>query len=197
MWQEIYAELKTEGFIVLSVALDKSAEAARPWIEQANPKHPSLIDTQHLVADIYSMINVPTVVWIDETGKIVRPNDAAFVTDKYQYLTARETGAYLHELRAWVQGRSSALSAAEVRALQALPTPEMQLAKAEFGLGKWLYEHARHEEAARHFELAGDLAPHDFTIRRGSLPMRDLDPMGPVFRQMVKDWKTYYKPLPF
>jgi hypothetical protein len=45
----------------------------------------------------------------------------------------------------------------------------------------------------------GELAPHDFTIRRGTMPMRGIDPMGPEFRAMLTDWvgkgNAYYLPL--
>ena len=81
MWQAIHAELQQHGFTVITVALDQSAEDPRPFIEAAQPTHPSLIDTAHVVADSYRIINVPTVVWIDEEGRIVRPNDAAFGTN--------------------------------------------------------------------------------------------------------------------
>jgi hypothetical protein len=51
-----------------------------------------------------------------------------------------------------------------------------------------------------HFERAGRLAPHDFTIRRGSMPIRGLDAGGPDFVNMVKAWREagheYYLPLP-
>jgi hypothetical protein len=48
--------------------------------------------------------------------------------------------------------------------------------------------------------LAPDaFAPHDFTIRRGAMPMRGLDPMGPQFRAMLGAWTQagppYYRPL--
>ena len=45
---------------------------------------PSLIDTRHRLADLYNMVNVPTVVWIDERGRIVRPNDVAFGSDTFR-----------------------------------------------------------------------------------------------------------------
>jgi hypothetical protein len=46
----------------------------------------------------------------------------------------------------------------------------------------------------------GELAPHDFTIRRGTMPMRGIDSMGPQFREMRQTWvgggQPYYRPLP-
>src|SRR3990172_5353435 len=88
----------------------------------------------------------------------------------------------------------------EVRALQPVPSQADQQARAEFGLGRWLAERGRGEAAERHFVRAGELAPHDFTIRRGTMPIRGIDPMGPAFRAMLEEWvgagKSYYRPLP-
>jgi hypothetical protein len=190
----------SDRLIVISVALDKSPEDARRWIERVKPTHPSLIDTSHHVADLYAMVNVPTVVWIDERGRIARPNDVAFGTDTYRELTGIEAGKCLSALRAWVRGESRTLEADEIRSLQTLPTDEMQRARAEAGLARWLAERGRVEAAERHFVRAGELAPQDFTIRRGSMPVRGIDPMGPKFAEMVQDWtrrgQSYYKPLP-
>ena len=81
-----------------------------------------------------------------------------------------------------------------------MPTASDQEARAEFGLGQWLHERGRDEAAARHFVRAGELAPHDFTIRRGTMPIRGIDPMGPAFRGMLQEWTAaghpYYRPLP-
>ena len=196
----MYEELRGCGFTVITVALDKSADDARPWIEAATPAHPSLIDTRHVLADLYNMVNVPTVVWIDERGRIVRPNDVAFGTDTFRHITGIEAARHLGQLRGWVRGEMAVLPEERVRALQSLPTPADQQARAEFALGQWLYERGRHEGAARHFVRAGELAPHDFTIRRGTMPIRGIDPMGPQFRAMLSEWtgagRPYYRPLP-
>ena len=72
MWQAIYDDLKDSGFTVIAVAMD-DAEAARPWIEQADPGYPCLIDQDHLLAGLYHMVNVPQAAWIDEKGELVRP----------------------------------------------------------------------------------------------------------------------------
>ena len=200
MWQATYEELRGSAFTIVTVSLDKSPEDARPWIEAAKPAHPSLIDTGHAVADLYNMVNVPTIVWIDARGRIVRPNDVAFGTDTFKHITGLEAAKHLGPLRAWVRGEAAPLGDARSRQLQALPTETDQEARAEFGLGQWLFERGRAEAAARHFERAGVLAPHDFTIRRGTMPMRGIDPMGPKFREMLGAWtkagNPYYRPLP-
>ena len=200
VWQALYEELKGHGFVVITVALDKSADDARPWIEAARPAHPSLIDTRHVLADLYNIVNVPTVLWIDAQGRIVRPNDVTFATDTFKHVTGLESARPLAAIRAWARGETSALPTEDARRLQTLPSASDQQARAEFGLGQWLWERGQRDAAERHFVRAGELAPHDFTIRRGTMPMRGIDPMGPEFRRMFQAWKDagqpYYRPLP-
>ena len=184
----------------MTVALDRTADNARPWIEAAGSTHPALVDVEHRVADLYRIINVPTAVWIDENGRIVRPNDAAFGDDRFVDLHGRPAAPHLDALRAWV--RDGTVPFAEddaVRAHQVLPTAEEQLARAEFTLAWHLHRAGRREAAERHFVRAGELAPHDFTIRRGSMPIRGLDPMGADFAPMFQEWleagTPYYAPM--
>ena len=73
------SELHPHGLEVVTVALDTGgAEAARPWIEAAQPQHPSLIDQAHLLDALFGIVNVPSGVWIDEQGMIVRPPEPAY-----------------------------------------------------------------------------------------------------------------------
>ena len=63
----------------MTVALDVGgADAARPYIEAAQPQHPALIDRAHLCDDLLGIVNVPSSVWIDEKGTIVRPAEPAW-----------------------------------------------------------------------------------------------------------------------
>jgi len=200
VWQALQEELGPKGFTVITVALDRSPDDARQWIEKANPTHPSLIDTEFRLADLYGMVNVPTIVWIDEAGKIVRPNDVAFATDTYKAITNFDSGKSLAAIRAWVRGEAKTLSPEVIRARQALPTPAHQQARAEFGLARWLYNQGQLEAASRHFGEAERLAPQDWTIRRGSMLMRKMDPFGDDFRSRRTAWvnagNAYYLPLP-
>lgn len=79
MWQTLRSELHPQGLEIVTVALDTAgAEAARPWIEAANPDHPSLIDQAHLLDELLGVVNVPNGVWINERGMIVRPPEPAY-----------------------------------------------------------------------------------------------------------------------
>jgi len=194
VWQALYEELKDYGFTVITVALDRCTDDPRPFIEAAAPAHPSLIDTEHVVADLYRMVNVPTVVWIDERGRIVRPNDVAFGSDTFKELTGIESAPHLAGLRAWVKDGVVPLDEQQVREAQVLPTPAEQLARAEFSLACHLHRASKPDAAERHFVRAGELAPHDFTIRRGSMPIRGLDPMGPAFAELYTEWVQAGRP---
>ena len=186
--------------MVITVALDRSPADVRPFIEAARPEHPSLIDTEHRVADLYAMINVPTAVWIDERGRIVRPNDALFGNDTFVEFHGIASAPRLEALRRWVREGILPFDGEGVRRHQVLPTADAQRARAEFGLAWFLHQRGDTEAAERHFLRAGELAPLDLTIRRGSMPIRGLDPMGPDFAGLYAEWvqagMPYYGSIP-
>lgn len=174
----MYARHHHLGFTVITVALDQNAADARPYIERAAPQHPSLIDTEHLVADLYGMINIPTMVWIDETGRIVRPNDVAVTNDLFKDFTGLESGPRMQALTSWIVDGSTAGEPDQVRAQLMMPTADEQLARAEFTLAWHLHKQRRDAAATAHLEQAGRLSPHDWTIRRAGLRIRGIDPMA-------------------
>ena len=200
MWQALQTELADPTFQVLAVALDRNADDVRPFAEAAAATYPILVDSEHVVADLYRIINVPTGLWIDERGRIVRPNDAVFGNDTFAHMTGVTSGPHLDALRAWVKtGAMPFGSDADVRARQVLPTADEQLARAEYTLAWFLHRQGRTEAAERHFLRAGELAPNDWTIRRGSMPIRGLDPMGEALMPLWSEWVAaglpYYPPM--
>ncbi|MGH7823430.1 MAG: hypothetical protein ACREQ9_27020, partial [Candidatus Binatia bacterium] len=50
----------------------------------ATPTYPCLIDRDHVVAELYGMVNVPMAAWIDEEGRIVRPAEPAGASDSFR-----------------------------------------------------------------------------------------------------------------
>ena len=190
----MYEELSSAGLMIITVALDQSAGDIRPYIEEAKPAHPSLIDTEHILAERYGMINIPTVVWIDETGTIVRPNEPAFGSDMFKDFHGMDPEIHKNELRAWVRHGTLPFTTDEVHARQMFPTADEQLARTEFALAWHLHQAGHNEAAERHFVRAGQLSPDDFMIRRGSMPIRGLDPMGEPFFELYQEWETRGRP---
>ena len=78
MWQAFREEVHDKGVEVVTVGLDTAGpDACRPYIEAAQPEHPSLIDAHHRMAELFGVINIPNAIWIDEGGRIVRPAEPA------------------------------------------------------------------------------------------------------------------------
>jgi hypothetical protein len=142
---------------------------------------------------------VPTAIWIDEQGIIVRPNDVAFGSELFKELTGFDSASYLDAVRAWVREGALPFDRPETQRRQMLPSADEQLARAEFGLAWHLHKSGRPAAAVRHFARAGQLSPDDFTIRRGSMPIRGIDPMtSPEFLELFQEWtargRPYYRP---
>jgi hypothetical protein len=192
VWQALYEELGSFGFVPFTVALDRNLDDPRPYIERANPTHPAVIDTEHVVAELYDIRNVPTMIWIDEAGRIVRPHDSQFGTDTFTQFHGKHSAPFLDAVRAWVKEGKGALDADTVRRHQPAPTPETQLARAHRALAWWLHQKGRTDAAERHFLRAGELSPRDWTIRRGSMPIRGIHPMGPQFFELAKEGVPHY-----
>ena len=185
--------------MVITVAIDRAVDA-RKWIEQAEPAHPSLIDEAHLLGELYNMVNVPSVVWIDERGQIARPNDVAFTTERGGRYANVSTAVQMALLEDWIRGKYAPPDDSINRTRLAPLSPASAVARAHFGLGWWLHQTGRREAAQEQFARGGELAPGDFMIRRGTMPLRGSDPFGPEFRLMVAErlaqGERYYRPLP-
>ncbi len=239
MWQGIYEELKDQNFIIIAVAFDTGGVAAvKDWIRPAAieipkelqdimgwdaeqtsragmPAYPCLIDEKHVVAELYNMVNVPTAVWINEEGRIVRPPEPAGASDGFRKMDRAtfqmpETIAlegkqkrkqYVDALRDWVKkGEASAyaLSPEEVRKRMQGPTEDHALAAACFRLGQYLYQAGHHQDAQQALAEAKRLRPGSWNYIRQSLEVEEVGKgSGPEFFAAVDALgdKPYYPPV--
>ena len=123
--------------------------------------------------------------------------DVAFANDALKDLHGIESGPHHDALRAWVKDDRLPMPTDDVARRQTLPDAAEQLARAEYALAWHLHQTGAVDAAEHHFRRAGELAPHDFTIRRGSMPIRGMDPFGADFVELYSEWqqagRPYYK----
>jgi hypothetical protein len=165
----------------------------RPWTDGISL--PVLIDPQHVLTELYAITNVPTVVWIDEDDRIVRPNGVAFSNDMFAEFTGARAGPHLDALRAWVRDGTVSISPDEARAaVPDLSDDEVQ-ARLHFRIATEARRRGDSETARRHFVRAGELAPMDFTIRRAAMPLMGGDPFGQEFMELYQEWNDAGSPF--
>jgi hypothetical protein len=197
---------------VVTVALDTAgADAAVPWIDRAKTTRPALVDSAHLLDELLGVVNVPTGIWIDERGMIVRPPEPAFpwrpralpdeVLAQLPAITVeqlREAGrmridpeGYVAALRDWVAHGSRsryALGADEVIG-RSRPRPATESrAAACFELGQYLHRTDHHEDAMPWFREAHRLAPDNWTYKRQAWSLSD--PLQGATSEYDSDWLT-------
>lgn len=190
-------ELAPAGLVLLAVALDEDVEAVRQWARDEPPTpltYPVLADRDHVVAERYGIVNIPTTVWIDEAGRIVRPPAIAPADDRFRDFTQIDSAVHHDALRRWVHEGMAPLREADVRARQVSPSAELQEARAERRLAMHLLRDGDRVGAEQHLARAFELAPTDWTIHRGSMPARGEDPFGQAFFDFYQDWEAAGRP---
>ncbi len=183
-WQALRTELHGQGVEFVTVGLEMGGvEVLRPFIEDAHPEHPSLIDQAHQMDARFGVTNIPSGIWIDERGMIVRPHESAVPPpvmrpDKEGELKPWGMGgrfgfdanAYADMVRDWVtNGAASvfALSPDEVIARSHPQTREVSEAAAHFELAQHLWRmEGFSERALSHFAQAHTLQPDNITYKR-------------------------------
>ncbi len=146
------------------------------------------------------MVNVPTAVWINERGRIVRPNEVAFVDNRYKSMTQLEADEYLNAIRDWVaNGEKSAfvLSEQELKGRIAPQNSEWAQAAAEFGLAEYLYHQGKSAASISHYKEAQRLNPDSWNYKRQAWALSDAErDYGTNFMKEVQklNGKPYYAP---
>jgi tetratricopeptide (TPR) repeat protein len=201
VWQELRAELHPQGVEVVTVALDVGgAETAGPWIDAANPEHPSLIDAAHRLDELLGISNVPMGVWIDEDGVLVRPPEVAHPgksvlremiakhgipedgppelveqlreASKIKVVPERY-GAALRDWAARGADSEYALEPDEVVYRSRPRSRDASEAAAHFELGQHLWQAGDRDGAREHFRAAHRLDPDNWTYKRQAWSLED------------------------
>jgi hypothetical protein len=185
-WKQLADELRADGLDVVTVALDDDPEAVRPWTQDGLA---TAVDTEHRLSDLFGVVQVPSTVWLDEQGTVVKPPTIAPGDDRWADWTKVDSGRHHEALRDWV--RTGVVPAVDVTAED---DASLRTARVQRRLAAWLHRNGYDDAAERHFAAAVDLAPLDFSIRRASMPLRGQDPFGTEFFELWEEWEAAGRP---
>ena len=170
----MYTELKGRNFEIVAAAQDVGGEAAAGrWYDAANATFTTLVDASHAVSSAFHFINVPTGVWIDERGRVVRPAEPAWATSRTDVFGGKpltiEGDVYVAALRDWVTNgeRSPYVLSDEEFSQRVTPRSAAEMeAEATFKLAVWFQQAGDAARAATYFARAQSLNPNDWNYHR-------------------------------
>ena len=198
-WQMVYADLKDKNFEIVAAAEDTDGEkAAGQWYDRAKATYTTLIDRDHVVSSLYHMVNVPTGVWIDEQGRVVRPPEVAYSRD-VALLSIKVNGSdYVAGLRDWVDNGPESkyvMKPKELHNSLAAQPEELALADAHFKLATYFKEHNEAQLAQKHWQKAQALNPDSWNYHRQDWSFTSDAGRNWMAKFRALGDKPYYAPL--
>jgi hypothetical protein len=148
---------------------------------------------------LFQMVNVPSGVWIDEEGNIVRPSETAYSSGGKFMGQQLGDKRYAQGVRDWVKnGKKSkwVMSKEKLKEKLALQSPEKQKAEAHFRLGVYLHKNGNKDGAKAQWAQSQKLHPDNWNYHRQAWLYEG---MGGQMKWMQKvhklNGKPYYLPL--
>ncbi len=191
-WQALHDELEPAGLTVVAVALDGVADQVRPFAEGLTM--PVRYDPNRVLPEVFAISNVPTVVWADEDGRIVRPPGVAHGSDLFFEFTGIESEPHLDAVRRWVRDGIVPISAGEAKSAVADLSEEEVLARLHYRVAAEAACRGDGATARRHVDQAAELAPDDLAVWRAAMPLVGEDPFGAEFLERYEAWRERGSP---
>ena len=141
---------------------------------------------------------MPSAVWIDETGKVLRIDEGSYA--EIHKMGSIEFGRddYVPMVRDWVEKGANSQYVADAGAVSELSPPKdaASLADAVFKLGVFFYQKGDRDLAAQYWKRAQTLNPESWNYHRQDWsfePETAGQKWGAKFQTL--DGKPYYRPV--
>ena len=173
--------------------------AAGEWYAAAEPTYTALIDATHRVSSLYNLVNVPSGIWVDEEGRIVRINEGTYSQVISLGQASFGTDEYLPAVRDWVANGAESPYVwlrNQVRAKIRQRTTDEALAEPTFKLGVYFFTAGDKTQGRSCWEQAQALFPDSWNFHRQDWNLTE-GLAGPKYREKrgaVGD-TPYYAPL--
>ncbi len=154
------------------------------------------------MSSVFQLINVPTGVWIDERGRVVRPAEPSWTSSRTDTFGGKkleiEGEQYVSALRDWVTNgdKSQYVLSDEEFARRVKPrSPTEMEAEATFKLAVWFQQQGQAALAAKYFERAQALNPDDWNYHRQEWSFTPQEAGKKWLERFLKQSEPYYPKL--
>lgn len=183
--------------MIIAAAQDTGGEAvARQWYERAGATYVSLVDENHTISSLYNLVNVPSAVWIDESGRVVRIDEGAY--SRKHTMGTFEFGRddYAPMVRDWVTQGSESTYAKNNAIPDLRLTSEQARAEPNFKLGVFFHKQGKADKADKYWGIAQQLNPESWNYHRQDWSFTP-EEAGQNWTRKVQtlEGKPYYRPI--
>jgi hypothetical protein len=186
--------------MVIGVAEDTGGEAAAgEFIDAANSTYVHIIDPAHTISALYNLVNVPSTVWIDEQGQVVRVDEGSYAAKHEMPGISFGRDDYINLVRDWVEKGSDSQYVKDNKARQHLrvETADEALAEANFNLGVYFQQAGERDKASSYMQTAAKLNPDSWNYHRQDWIFDGVESASNNWRKRVgeRGFENYYKPM--
>ena len=169
---------------------------AGTYYDQAKATYITLVDEKHSISSLFKLVNVPSAVWIDESGTIIRIDEDSYATshtmdDGYEF--GRDD--YAPMVKDWV-AKGAASQYAQGNAVPDLTkTDDDALAEAHFKLGVYFKHEGNTAKANHYWAKAQKLNPDSWNYARQEWSYTPAEADANWMKKWEALTKPYYRPI--
>jgi tetratricopeptide (TPR) repeat protein len=196
-WQAVYNELQNSNFVVIAAAQDTGGEAvARQWYDRAKADFVTLVDENHTISSLYNLVNVPSAVWIDETGQVIRIDEGAYAETHKMGEFEFGRNDYAPMVTDWVRKGAERVYAKGNSVPELARTEQQALAEPNFKLGVYFHKQGDAKKADKYWAKAQQLNPDSWNYHRQDWSFTPAE-AGPNWARKYQSLgdKPYYRPI--
>ena len=167
------------------------------WYDQADATYITLVDENHTISSLFNLVNVPSAVWIDEHGKVVRIDEGAY--SKKHNMGDFEFGRddYVPMVADWIKQGDKSQYVTEAAVPDLALSSDQALADANFKLGVFFKKAGDDARAAKYWAAAQALRDESWNYARQDWSFGASETASKNWAQKFEslEGEPYYRPI--